>query len=219
MAVTSPASLSKIRTEFGSGSTRLTGFNRGGGYVANHENNGAIATSTGSLRLSQFLNTDKNCEPTYGTNSGFWNGATGENWDSGKPEYIKCQGMASLAADYLIGGSNWGDVKTGMINAGMARNSIDYAGKSYSNTDQVFIDSIFDYVKNETENSALEYAVFAVDGNHTGTWWTTINAGDGGFARADADFPSGQYNNGCTYWIWGGTFGSLGGGFSFEFIL
>lgn len=64
MAVSAPASLSKIRAEFGTSASNLKSFYRSGGYVANHENNAAIASSATSLRISQFVNTDTDFEAT-----------------------------------------------------------------------------------------------------------------------------------------------------------
>lgn len=56
MAVTPPASMSKIRAEFG-GSGRMSGYKRGGGIVPDHANTAPISVS--APRMSQFNNTSR----------------------------------------------------------------------------------------------------------------------------------------------------------------
>lgn len=54
MAVTSPVSLTKVRTEFG-GTNRMSAYVRGGAYVPNISANSGIPTVAAGMRLSQFL--------------------------------------------------------------------------------------------------------------------------------------------------------------------
>ena len=61
MTVTSPVSLSKIITEFGSGGApkNLGAYVRGGAYVPNTPANAAVATTAAALKLSQFVGATK----------------------------------------------------------------------------------------------------------------------------------------------------------------
>lgn len=61
MAISSPPSLSKIITEFGSGGSpsNLSSYYRGGIYVANTAANAAIATTAAGLKISQFTGASK----------------------------------------------------------------------------------------------------------------------------------------------------------------
>ena len=58
MAVTSPASLSKIIAEFG-GPNNLAAYVRGGAYVPNTSANSAISTTASGLAISQFVGASK----------------------------------------------------------------------------------------------------------------------------------------------------------------
>lgn len=92
MAVGSPVSFSGVRSEFGAGSSAMSSYVRGGGYVANHENNAAISSSSSGLALSQFLNTDKDFDSLYGGNSG--------NWTSGYVTAYDGNSQAEVAGGY-----------------------------------------------------------------------------------------------------------------------
>lgn len=65
-----PLNISEIKTEFGSSSTLLTSYYRGGGLVPNHEANAAIPAS-GSIKVLDFLGADKTfrCTINSGTYS------------------------------------------------------------------------------------------------------------------------------------------------------
>ena len=55
--VTAPVSFSKVRTEFGTGSTLLSAYRRGGGIVPVHGNTTPISATAAGLTLSQFSGT------------------------------------------------------------------------------------------------------------------------------------------------------------------
>lgn len=77
MTVSSPASLSKLVTEFGSdGSPSLQDYNRGGGRVPNTSVNAAISTSKTSLSLASFVGSNAYFSITASANWGT-NPATG----------------------------------------------------------------------------------------------------------------------------------------------
>lgn len=221
MAVTSPVGLKKLQTEFGAdvlNDGKLTGYIRGVN-IASHEPNSAITTSGVGTKLSEFLNTSRNCIPTYGDNSGFWNGGSSSVWNSGLPRYIAAQGyMTYSAGNAIIGGGDFGDLHAGMS---ASPNSIDVVGKSISNTNQATIVGIFEYVDSSVENDPLDKFALVFSGNHTGTWWYSISAGGFSDIRGNADVGNGVYDSGenVTYWTWSNTGGGLSGGFSWEFAL
>jgi hypothetical protein len=63
MPVTAPASLTKIKTEFG-GPDNLGAYVRAGGLVPNHSANQSILISTTNLAISQFNSAEKNFSAT-----------------------------------------------------------------------------------------------------------------------------------------------------------
>jgi len=79
MAVTPPASMSKIRGEYG-GAGRMSGYKRGGGTVPDHANTASISPS--APRMSQFNNTSATPPtPTVGVN--LQNGFSSDNRPQG----------------------------------------------------------------------------------------------------------------------------------------
>lgn len=67
MAITAPASLSKIIAEFG-GPSNLSAYVRGGSYVPNTSANQAISTTAAGLAISQFVGASKGSPLTITSN-------------------------------------------------------------------------------------------------------------------------------------------------------
>lgn len=222
MAVTSPASLSKIRNEFGTGAANLKSFNRGGGYVANHDNNGAISSSSSSLRISQYLNTDKDFDTEYGSNSGRWTSGTNSAYDGFS--------YSEIAAGYTSFGSLSSIGFTLMSDALGSTNDFTFVGVSQGSLTTSTIRGVFDAGTGSDAFPTTSDFVFQLDGNQTSFTWNSViididGGGGGTYSRSSAATPSGTYVglNTLTYWIWYGsaagfaTFGTSN--FRVQFVL
>lgn len=201
MAVGSPVSLSGVRSEFGTGSSALSGFVRGGGYVANHENNAAISSTSNGLALSQFLNTDIDFE------SNAYTLAYSEFLDFITPNYETKSGVWTSAGSSLAGVTN-ADASGG------SKGSIDYIGKAKFNLDTATIDSIFDFGQNDQFGPLNDSAMFILSGDQRSTgWgneWSSVDViGVSSLSRSSSVVPNGTYDAfwNVTYWLWGTTFG------------
>lgn len=123
MTVTSPVSLSKVVTEFGSdGSPSLRDYYRGGPRVPNTTANAAISTSASSLVLSSFLNSNSYFSITVAANWGT-TGTTG-TVSSSTPALTVPSGTSTIrfeviadsgggATSYLINGADQGSLSDG----------------------------------------------------------------------------------------------------------
>lgn len=175
-----PIKLSEVKTEFGGGQTQL-GYNRGGGYVANHSNNTAIPTGP-PIKLLDFLGGSKN-----------FNSSGGTNWTSGE-YYSGTEAYFGVNTGLFPGG--------GFLNSLGTRGSYYQVGRSYSNTTSSNIDGVIDWSDSDTG----AYGVWVViSGNVTGSWWTSITANGTTLNRSAADVTNGTYPGGSytqTYWTW-----------------
>lgn len=123
MTVSSPASLSKLITEFGSdGSPSLQDYNRGGGRVPNTAANAAISTSKTSLSLNSFVGSNAYFSITVAANWGT-TGTTG-TVSSSTPALTVPSGTSTIrfeiiadsgggATSYIINGANQGSISDG----------------------------------------------------------------------------------------------------------
>jgi hypothetical protein len=195
MAVGSPVSFSGVRSEFGTGSTALSAYIRGGGYVANHENNGAISSSSSGLALSQYLNTDKDFDSLYGGNSGLWTTGFDSYYDGfSTAETITGYagfGAATAAGLIYVGGTG-------------SPNSFDIVGVSPSSLSSAVIKGAFNWNTGTDPFITADNFSFVLEGNWTSFTWSTVIVGGNGFSRTSASVPAGSYNGGLntTIWTW-----------------
>lgn len=199
--MTTPASgqisSADISGEFGgSAPHNLNEYYRGGGLVANHQNNSGIPTS-GQIKMSDFYGTDIDYE-----SFGHVPFSTYSFIDFG-------DGNIQYTYYYGIDRTNL----TGLAPGGMGTlSSTKQIGKSKSDLTQANTHGFYStYIDiNPVEDR------FIVLGDHRGSWFTSVttNSAGGGVIthnRSSAVTPLGQYSasNNVTYWIWNGS--SIGG--------
>jgi hypothetical protein len=211
MAVGSPVSFSGVRSEFGAGSSALSSYVRGGGYVANHENNAAISSSASGLALSQFLNTDKDFDTAYGGNGGVWTTGTGNYYDGFSTAEI-ISGYSAGVASNIVGLNYVGGVGS--------PNSFDYVGVSQSSLTTSVIKGVFNWNTGTDPFITADNFSFVLEGNMTSFTWSTVIVNGNGFSRTSASNPSGTASMGFTYWTWFNSFDySATSNFSVELVL
>ena len=213
MAVTTPLSLSAIRTEFGDtlGNDGLSEYVRGGNWVRNHDNNAAISSSVGGLAISQFLNSDKDFDSIYGNNGGKWN-FDGTLNSINEFSYEIFVGFSAASTGYLF------PEMTGFYSGGSTNNFL-RAGYGNGVLDQVLIRSAFDWgTGNDFFSTVPTNFTLALEGNQVGgIAWNAVVITIDGYLGPGANFlksnatgpggPNGFYNStyGLTYWIWRNT--------------
>jgi hypothetical protein len=214
MAVGSPVSFSGVRSEFGTGSTALSAYVRGGGYVANHENNGSISSSSSGLALSQYLNTDKDFDSLYGGNSGLWTSGFDSYYDGFSYTEV-ISGYANLNASGSVGLTVVGGVG--------GTNSFNYVGVSPSSLFTATIVGAFDWnTGTDPFFTTADNFSFVLDGNWTSFTWSTVIVGGNGFSRTSASVPAGSFNGfyNTTTWTWFNSFTySASSNFQIELVL
>jgi hypothetical protein len=195
MAVGSPVSFSGVRSEFGTGSTALSSYVRGGGYVANHENNAAISSTSSGLALSQFLNTDKDFDSLYGGNGGLYTSGTDTYFDGFSTAEI-ISGYAMLGAPQSAG--------LNYVGAVGSSNSFDLVGVSQSSLTTAWVRGAFNWNTGTDPFLTADNFSLVLGGNWTSFTWSTVYTGTGGFARTSAAVPAGSYNGfyNTTTWTW-----------------
>jgi hypothetical protein len=192
MAVATPLSLNNIVAEFGgSGDHALSEYTRGGGFVANHENNGAISSSSSGLAISQFSNTDKDFDSLYGGNGGLYT--------SGTDTYYDGFSTAEIISGYAAAGAS---TAAGLVYVGGvgSPNTFDVVGVSPSSLTTAVIKGVFNWNTGSDPFITADNFSFVLEGNWTSFTWSTIN----GFSRTSASVPAGSYNGGLntTIWTW-----------------
>lgn len=217
MAVGSPVSFSGVRSEFGAGSSAMSSYVRGGGYVANHENNAAISSSASGLALSQFLNTDKDFDSLYGGNSGNYTYSLGSAYDG--------LSLAEVAAGYAgfgVFAAMGFALLPGSVGTIGSPNSFDYVGISQSSLSTSAIRGVFEWETGSDPFITPFNVSLALDGNTTGFTWSTLYidgpGGTGGvYGRPGSGTYVGLYN--LTYYTWFGSASGLYGDFRVQLVL
>lgn len=138
--------------------------------------NGAIPSS-GTIKISDFR----------GAPQGFFIADT-----TGPPTSFPYNYFTGVTSSILASPSGPGNLGT------FLQNTITVGATTYT------VRGVYDIWFGDLTSGSGGYFVFAVNGNNTGTWWSTITVNGVTFSRtADAVTPNGTYSasDGLTYWM------------------